>query len=157
MQARTRHPWGGCSVKSAEGTGSRRTTPLSYPPPQVEPPTTTGGIPATIEAVEKRKAEYKEKQEAAKRAPPPKPAAKDEPKEEPKEESKEEEPEAPAAAKEEEKPEANGKHEVSKRVGSGERWREQGQQEKGAGTGGSGIWREPDWDTTPASPRVGAL
>ncbi|KAG2441196.1 hypothetical protein HYH02_010040 [Chlamydomonas schloesseri] len=72
---------------------------------QVEPPTTTSAIPATIEAVEKRKAEYKEKQEAAKRAPPPKPAAKEEP--------KEEEPEAPAAKEEEPEaaPEANGKHE----------------------------------------------
>ncbi|KAG2423904.1 hypothetical protein HXX76_014957 [Chlamydomonas incerta] len=73
---------------------------------QVEPPTTTSAIPATIEAVEKRKAEYKDKQEAAKRAPPPKPAAKEEPKEEA-EPAKEEEPEAPAK----EEPEANGKHE----------------------------------------------
>ncbi|EFJ43960.1 hypothetical protein VOLCADRAFT_121362 [Volvox carteri f. nagariensis] len=38
---------------------------------QVEPPTTTSAIPATIEAVEARKVEYKEKQEEAKRAPPP--------------------------------------------------------------------------------------
>ncbi|GLC47247.1 hypothetical protein PLESTF_000895100 [Pleodorina starrii] len=40
---------------------------------QVEPPTTTSGIPATIESVEARKAEYKVKQEEAKRAPPPQP------------------------------------------------------------------------------------
>ncbi|GIL87948.1 hypothetical protein Vretimale_6325 [Volvox reticuliferus] len=38
---------------------------------QVEPPTTTSAIPATIEKVEERKAEYKQKQEEAKRAPPP--------------------------------------------------------------------------------------
>ncbi len=41
----------------------------------MEPPTTTSGIPATIEKVEARKVEYKQKQEDAKRAPPPKPAA----------------------------------------------------------------------------------
>ncbi|GIL67772.1 hypothetical protein Vafri_21294 [Volvox africanus] len=38
---------------------------------QVEPPTTTNAIPATIEKVEERKTEYKQKQEEAKRAPPP--------------------------------------------------------------------------------------
>ncbi len=47
---------------------------------QVEPPSSTTAIPATIEAVEARRVEYKDKQEAAKHAPPPaaaKPAAKE--------------------------------------------------------------------------------
>ncbi|KXZ48222.1 hypothetical protein GPECTOR_29g127 [Gonium pectorale] len=75
---------------------------------QVEPPTTTSGIPATIEKVEARKEEYKLKQEEAKRAPPPaangRNAAKAEPKEEEPEEAEAPAEEADAPAEEAEAP-----------------------------------------------------